>query len=92
MLDPAYTDPGLRGPDGMAFSTDGRLFIAVFGLGYLTVMDRDGTVVDRLGLGGRAPTNVAFGRTGEQRLYVVEDEKGTIEVHDVGVDGLPLHD
>jgi gluconolactonase len=92
VLDPAYTDPGLRGPDGMAFSADGRLFIAVFGQGDVTVMDRDGIVVDRLGLGGRAPTNVAFGRTGEQRLYVVEDEKGTIEVHDVGVDGLPLHD
>jgi gluconolactonase len=92
VLDPAYTNPGLRGPDGMAFSADGRLFIAVFGQGDVTVMGPDGAVVDRLTLGGRAPTNVAFGRAGEQKLYVVEDEKGTIEVHDVGVDGLPLHD
>ena len=64
----------------------------MFGQGDVTVMDRDGAVVDRLSLGGRGPTNVAFGRPGEQRLYVVEDEKGTIEVHDVGVDGLPLYD
>jgi gluconolactonase len=92
VLDPAYTRPGLRGPDGMAFSEDGRLFVAVFGQGDVTVLDPSGAVVDRLDLDGRAPTNVAFGRRGERRIYVVEDEKGTIEVHDVGVDGLPLYD
>lgn len=92
VFDPAWTESGLRGPDGMAFSTDGRLFIAVFGQGDVTVLGPDGAVVDRMALEGRAPTNVAFGKPGEQRLYVVEDEHGTIEVYDVGVDGLPLHD
>jgi hypothetical protein len=34
---------------------------------------------------------VAFGTPGERRLYVVEDERGTMEILDVGVDGLELH-
>ena len=92
VFDPAHTRPGLRGPDGMAFAEDGRLFVTVFGQGDVTVLDSSGAVVDRLALAGSAPTNVAFGRRGERRIYVVEDEKGTIEVHDVGVDGLPLYD
>ena len=72
----------------MAFSEDGRLFVTVFGAGR-----RDGARLVRArsstgwaSTAGRR-TNVAFGRRGEQRIYVVEDEKGTIEVHDVGVDG-----
>ena len=91
VLDPDWPGSGLRGPDGMAFSRDGRLFVAVFGQGDVTVLAPDGAVVERMSLQGRAPTNVAFGRDGEQRLYVVEDEFGTIEVYDVGVDGLALH-
>ena len=93
VLDPAYTRPG---------AARARRH-GVLG-GRPAVRDgvrpgrRDGARL--LGRGGRparlstagAPTNVAFGRRGEQRIYVVEDEKGTIEVHDVGVDGLPLYD
>ena len=81
----------MRGPDGMAFSEDGRLWCAVFGQGDMTVLGPDGGVVERLEVAGSAPTNVAFGRPGEGRLYVVEDEHGRMEVYDVGVDGLPLH-
>ncbi len=33
------TEPGLHGPDGMAFSSDGRLWVAVFGQGDMTVLD-----------------------------------------------------
>jgi gluconolactonase len=91
VFDPEWPGSGLRGPDGMAFSRDGRLFVAVFGQGDVTVLGPDGATVERMRLEGRAPTNVAFGRDGEQRLYVVEDEFGTIEVYDVGVDGLALH-
>lgn len=91
VLDSSWSGSGLRGPDGMAFSADGRLFVAVFAQGDITVLGRDGAVVERMPLEGRVPTNVAFGREGEQRMYVVEDEFGRIEVYDVGVDGLPLH-
>jgi gluconolactonase len=91
VLDPAWSGTNLRGPDGMAFSADGLLFVAVFGQGDVTVLGADGSLVKRLPVAGRAPTNVAFGRPGERRLYVVEDEFGTIEVLDVGVDGLELY-
>jgi gluconolactonase len=91
VLDPEATTPGLRGPDGMAFSEDGRLWVTVFGQGDVTVLAPDGTVHERLKLVGRAPTNIAFGERGEGRIYVVEDELGQIEAYDVGIDGLPLH-
>jgi len=91
VLDPAWSGSRLRGPDGMAFGRDGRLFVAVFGQGDVTVLDPSGATLERLRVGGAAPTNVAFGAPGERRLYVVEDERGTMEILDVGVDGLELH-
>jgi gluconolactonase len=86
--DPEYRESGMRGPDGMAFSTDGRLWVTVFGQGDITVLEPDGSVQRRIPLPGRSPTNVAFG--GDGRIYVVEGEKGTLESRYVGVDGLPL--
>jgi gluconolactonase len=91
VLAPDYTSPALRGPDGMKFSADGRLWVTVFGQGDVTVLAPDGAVVERLPLVGRNPTNLAFGAPGEGRIYVVEDELGQMEAYDVGVDGLPLH-
>lgn len=91
VLDPAYAKPGLRGPDGMKFSADGRLWVTVFGQGDVTVLGADGAVVDRVELVGRAPTNIAFGPPGSGRIYVVEDELGQMEAYDVGADGLALH-
>jgi gluconolactonase len=91
VLDPDASVAGLRGPDGMAFSADGRLWVAVFGQADVTVLAPDGTVAARLPTQGAAPTNVAFGPRGSRALYCVEDELGQIEVLDVGVDGLALH-
>jgi gluconolactonase len=91
ILAPDYTEPGLRGPDGMKFSADGRLWVTVFGQGDVTVLGPDGEVTERVKLVGHNPTNVAFGKAGEGRIYVVEDELGQMEAYDVGVDGLPLH-
>lgn len=91
VLDPAWDQPGLRGPDGMAFSADGRLWVAVFGQGDITVLDRDGSVESRIPVPGRSPTNLAFGPPGDERIYIVEDEHGSMESRSVGVDGLPLH-
>jgi gluconolactonase len=92
VLSPDWGGTGLRGPDGMAFSPDGRLWIAVFGQGDVTVLGPDGAAVARMPLAGRSPTNVTFGKPGERRIYVVEDEFGTIEVYDVDTDGLALHE
>ena len=91
VLDPDYTQAGLRGPDGMAFSADGRLWVTVFGQGDVTVLGTDGAVLERLRVGGRGPTNVAFGPSGDPTIYVVEDEHGRLESVGVGVEGLPLY-
>ena len=92
VIDPDDAVDGWHGPDGMAFSDDGRLWVTVFGQGHVAVVDPDGGVAERLRLDGAMPTNCAFGLAGSGTLYVVENEHGTIESHRVGVDGLPLAD
>ena len=80
----------LRGPDGMAFGSDGKLYVAVFGQGDVTVLGTDGHVVERLRTQGSLPTNVAFGLPGQRKLYVTEYERGQIELFPVETDGLAL--
>jgi gluconolactonase len=91
VLDRDHKASGLQGPDGMAFSEDGRLWLAVLGQGDITVLQPDGSVERRIKLPGHWPTNVAFGPPGDGRIYVVEDERGSLEARTVGVDGFPLH-
>lgn len=82
--------PGWKGPDGMAFGTDRKLYIAVFGQQEVVVLNPDGSVDRRIKTQGREPTNLAFGLHGETRIYVTECEFGQFEVFDVGTEGLPL--
>lgn len=90
VLDPDFPGAGMRGPDGMAFSEDGRLWVAVFNQGDVTVLDPDGSLSHRIKLPGNNPTNVAFGPPGDTRIYITEGDRGTLESRDVGVGGLPL--
>ncbi len=82
---------GFRGPDGMAFGEDGRLYCTVYGQSDVTVLNGDGSVYKRIPTEGSNPTNVAFGPDGEKRIYVTEHELGQIEVFDVETAGLPLN-
>jgi gluconolactonase len=83
---------GWKGPDGMAFSTDGRLYVAVFGQKDVTVLGANGQVVERIATNGKLPTNVAFALAGQKRLHVTEYEFGQMETVSVSADGLPLWD
>lgn len=82
--------PGFKGPDGMAFSGDGRLYVTVFGQHDMIVLGRDGEVVERIETVGNLPTNVAFALPGNKRIAVTEYEFGQLEMYDVPTDGLPL--
>jgi len=86
-FDPAV----LQGPDGMKFGADGHLYAAVFGAGNVTVLDPRGKVSRRIRTEGMFPTNLVFGPPGSQTIYVTEVESGSVQIFDVGTDGLPLH-
>ena len=86
-FDPAI----LQGPDGMKFGADGHLYVAVFGAGQVAVMDPEGVVVRRIRTEGSHPTNLVFGPHGEQKIYVTEVDTGSVQIFDVGTDGLPLY-
>ncbi len=90
VVDPAGPK-GIKGPDGMKFGANGHLYVTVFGQGDVTVLGPDGAVVERIKTEGLMPTNLVFGLAGSQKIYVTEDEFGTLEVFDVGTDGLPLY-
>jgi gluconolactonase len=90
VLDPSVPTR-YRGPDGMAFDVEGRLYCTVYGQGDVTVVEPDGTVSRRIPTAGSRPTNVAFGPNGESRIYVTEVGRGALEMYDVSAPGLPLH-
>jgi sugar lactone lactonase YvrE len=58
--------------------------------GDVTVLGSDGGVVKRIATEGNFPTNLAFGPRGSKQIYVTEVQFGTMEVHSVDTDGLPL--
>jgi len=82
--------PAFRGPDGMAFDNDSRLYIAVYAQGDVTVLGKDGEVIERIPTPGNLPTNLCFGLTGQKKIYVTEYEWGCLECFDVDADGLTL--
>ena len=81
---------GFKGPDGMKFGADGRLYCTVYGQQNVTVLDPSGAAVERLPLDGPNPTNCAFALTGNI-LLVTEVGKGQVEAVPVPCGGLPLH-
>lgn len=81
----------LNGPDGMKFGKDGNLYVAVYGQGVVTVLGSDGSILRHIPTQGSKPTNVAFGATGEKKIYVTEDETGVLQAIDVETTGLPLY-
>ena len=84
-------NPLFKGPDGIKFGVDGRLYCAVFGQGVVAVLDREGHLVERIPTAGLKPTNIAFHRDGRSEAIVTEVERSAIETLSVPTGGLPLH-
>ena len=85
------SDPSIfKGPDGMAFDVSGKLYVAVYAQGDVTVLGKDGKVIRRLPTPGDQPTNVCFGVPGQKRIYVTECERSCLACFDVDDEGLPL--
>jgi len=79
------------GPDGMAFGDDGRLYSAVFGQGNVTVLDRDGSVAERIPTCGMRPTNIAFCEDSTGGAVVTVFDAGALEWLDLPCRGRPLN-
>ena len=79
-----------KGPDGIKFGADGRLYCTIYGQGVVAVLDRDGQLVERLPTQGSKPTNIAFRRRGREAL-VTEVSGSTVEIMAMPTEGLPLH-
>ena len=90
-LAPEWTNEGFRGPDGMAFGEDGRLYVAMFGQADITVIDVDGQIQERIDIKGSFPTNVAFGPDHEHEIYISEAELGQIERYPVEQGGAVVY-
>jgi gluconolactonase len=78
-----------RGPDGMAWGDDGRLYCTVYGQRNVTVLSTDGTLSERLPLAGENPTNCAFALTSHE-LFVTEVAEGRVERLSTPCGGAPL--
>ena len=79
-----------KGPDGIKFGADGRLYCTIYGQGVVAVLDPDGQLVERLPTQGSKPTNIAFRRSGREAL-VTEVSASAVEIMTMPTEGLPLH-
>ena len=80
-------------PDGMAFGSNGCLYVTVYSRGEVVVFDAGGTVVKRIETQWPRMTNLAFGPEGEKRIYVTtatEKRVGQLSIYEVDTDGYPL--
>jgi gluconolactonase len=80
-----------NGPDGMKFGENGQLFVTVYGAGTVTVLGSDGSILRHIPTKGSKPTNIAFGVDAQKKIYVTEDETGTLQTIDVDSSGLLLY-
>jgi gluconolactonase len=69
---------GTIGPDGMAFTKEGLLYVAIYSGGTIKVVGMDGEVEEVIPVPGANPTNCAFDPSGSLGLVVTEAETGVL--------------
>ncbi|OYY66876.1 MAG: hypothetical protein B7Y49_01130 [Sphingomonas sp. 28-62-11] len=81
---------GPIGPDGMAFCETGALFVALYGLGAVAVVEGDTPLIRRIAVDGQCPTNLAFDPAGTLGLVITEADQGRLLQYRTDVRGAPL--
>lgn len=77
-------------PDGIAFDTEGNLYVAHFGGGAVVVFDKDGNKIREIKTPGKKPSNVEFAGKDMKTLYITEDETNAVYRMTVDIPGLKL--
>lgn len=80
------------GPDGMAFASDGTLYVAHHGGSAVDIFAPDGSLAETIPVPGKSVTNVAFGGPHRKTLVITECETGSLYSVELDVAGQPLHD
>lgn len=80
------------GPDGMAFASDGHLYVAHHGAAAVDIFTPNGSLSGSIEVPGRSVTNVAFGGPQRKTLVVTECDTGSLYSVELDVAGQPLHD
>ncbi len=78
-------------PDGIAFDTNGNLYVAHFGTGHLFVINPQGKIIQKIKTPGAKPTNVEFGGKDMKTLYLTEVETNSLYKLNVNFKGLNLN-
>lgn len=82
--------PVFKGPDGIKFGADGRLYCTIYGQGVVAVLNADGSAAERIPTQSEKPTNIAFRRRGREAI-VTEVSASRVELLAMPCEGLPLH-
>lgn len=90
MIKPPMEYGRVAGPDGMAFDTEGNLYVAVIAQD-ITVLGPDGNIARHIALPGDNPTNLAFDVSGRPILMITESSRGELLLMDVPLPGNPLY-
>lgn len=69
---------GVVGPDGLAISDEGHVYVAVYGAGHVKQLDAEGNTLADIKTRGLNPTNCAIDPDGEKGLMITEAEKGEL--------------
>lgn len=77
-------------PDGIAFDSEGNLYVAHFGNGKIFIIDPNGSIKDSLITPGKKTSNVEFAGDDLKTLYITEDETNSVYETQVKIPGLPL--
>lgn len=80
------------GPDGMAFASDGHLYVAHHGGGTVDIFAPDGSLTGTIAVPGKSVTNCAFGGPNRKTLVITECDTGSLYAIELDIPGQPLHD